>query len=106
MRRILQLCIMTVLWWGGVGCTTTPDTTLRLSITGDRRDILHTLTITVSDATTSSGQAVAGRIVITRRQYDDTNQYTIASTGTVTPRWLTPFGGTLTVVTKIGRAHV
>ena len=99
MRRILQLCIMTVLWWWCVGCTSTPDTTLRLSITGDSRDILHTLTITVSDATTSSGQAVAGRIVITRRQHADTNQYTIASTGTVTPRWLTPFGGTLTVVT-------
>lgn len=91
---------MAVICWVSVACsTTTPADTLRLIITDDRPDILHTLTVTINDATTSGGQRVAGRIVIDSRYHVDTRLIRIASTGSVIPRWLVPFGGTLTIVT-------
>ena len=100
MRRIFPMFIMTVLCWVCVACSTpTPTNALRLSIGDDSPDVYHTLTVTIRDATTSSGQSVDGNIVISSRRQADTRQIRIASMGTVTPRWLVPFGGTLTVVT-------
>lgn len=62
-------------------------------------DITHTLDITISAATTSTGQPVSGHLVLTSRRHGDTRRLTITSSGPVTPNWLTPFGGALSIIT-------
>jgi hypothetical protein len=84
--------------WVCVACTSVSDGQT-IVVDDSARDITHTLALTINNATSSTNQAVSGQLVLTSRTYGDTRRLSLRSSGTITPNWLIPYGGALTIIT-------
>lgn len=76
--------------------TTTGET---LYIDMKRQHTTHTLDITIQDAENGDGEQVSGHLVLTSTDTGDQHMMQLRSTGTITPNWLLPFGGSVTTLT-------
>jgi hypothetical protein len=82
-----------------LACTTSTDrATIRLNLDSAQVDVVHTLTVTMRDATTSAGQSVAGELSITTRRQRELVQQQVRIRGSIMPNWLLPFNGTLNTI--------